>query len=269
MNNKKQLSILEFSRLTGIKRENLRFYDRIGLLSPEERGENNYRYYSRHQLNTAYLIVSLRSFGVGIEDIRKYVADQTPEKTMKLFEQQMARIQSEIKRLNEKKLIMQMYSQTTKDAVAHNWNDIFLQEKEREPIFLCHQIPDEMDEEQGEIMSYDFAEENGIDLASPQGVLVNKERLLSNDFQKFDKCYFRVGQGGNAFKEAGLYAVEYQMCDSWNVESAYKRLLNFIEEQGLEICGDAFEEYPIGELDTKKGLGCIRLEIPVKNQFNN
>ena len=45
MSQKKQLSILEFSRLTGIKRENLRFYDRIGLLSPEARGENGYRYY--------------------------------------------------------------------------------------------------------------------------------------------------------------------------------------------------------------------------------
>ena len=32
MNQKKKLSILEFSRLTGISRDNLRFYDRIGLL---------------------------------------------------------------------------------------------------------------------------------------------------------------------------------------------------------------------------------------------
>ena len=35
MSQKKQLSILEFSRLTGISRDNLRFYDRIGLLKPE------------------------------------------------------------------------------------------------------------------------------------------------------------------------------------------------------------------------------------------
>lgn len=38
MNQKKKLSILEFSRLTGISRDNLRFYDRIGLLCPEQRG---------------------------------------------------------------------------------------------------------------------------------------------------------------------------------------------------------------------------------------
>ena len=39
MSQKKQLSILEFSRLTGITRDNLRFYDRIGLLKPEIRGK--------------------------------------------------------------------------------------------------------------------------------------------------------------------------------------------------------------------------------------
>ena len=66
MNQKKQLSILEFSRLTGISRDNLRFYDRIGLLCPEQRGENNYRYYARSQLNSAYLISSLRLLEVGL-----------------------------------------------------------------------------------------------------------------------------------------------------------------------------------------------------------
>ena len=60
MGQKKNLSILEYSRLTGIKRDNLRFYDRIGLLKPEIRGENGYRYYTRRQLSSAYLISGLR-----------------------------------------------------------------------------------------------------------------------------------------------------------------------------------------------------------------
>ena len=82
MNQKKQLSILEFSRLTGISRDNLRFYDRIGLLCPEQRGENNYRYYARSQLNSAYLISSLRLLEVGLEDIRRYSAGRTPERIL-------------------------------------------------------------------------------------------------------------------------------------------------------------------------------------------
>ena len=104
MNQKKQLSILEFSRLTGISRDNLRFYDRIGLLCPEQRGENNYRYYARSQLNSAYLISSLRLLEVGLEDIRRYSAGRTPERMLAFFAQQEERIQAEIARLRGRRL---------------------------------------------------------------------------------------------------------------------------------------------------------------------
>ena len=108
MNQKKKLSILEFSRLTGISRDNLRFYDRIGLLCPEQRGENNYRYYARHQLNSAYLIGSLRLLEVGLEDIRHYSAGRTPERMLALFARQEERIQAEIARLRETSEIMKL-----------------------------------------------------------------------------------------------------------------------------------------------------------------
>lgn len=49
MNQKSTMPIREFARLTGIRPANLRFYDQIGLLSPELRGENGYRYYSRRR----------------------------------------------------------------------------------------------------------------------------------------------------------------------------------------------------------------------------
>ena len=43
MQKKSKMQIKEFSALTGIKRETLRYYDQIKLLSPEFRGENGYR----------------------------------------------------------------------------------------------------------------------------------------------------------------------------------------------------------------------------------
>lgn len=81
MSEKKQFTIQEFAHLTGIKRDNLRFYDRIGLLSPQSRGDNKYRYYSRMQLNSAYLIYTLRSLDVSIEEIRQYLTKNTSDST--------------------------------------------------------------------------------------------------------------------------------------------------------------------------------------------
>ena len=83
------MQIKEFSALTGIKRENLRYYDQIGLLSLEFRGKNaGHCYYTRNQLATAYLITSLREIGIGIEEIRRYIDIRTPEEMFSLFSSQ-------------------------------------------------------------------------------------------------------------------------------------------------------------------------------------
>ena len=144
MNQKKQLSILEFSRLTGISRDNLRFYDRIGLLCPEQRGENNYRYYARHQLNSAYLIGSLRLLEVGLEDIRHYSAGRTPERMLALFARQEERIQAEIARLRETSEIMKLRASLAREALAHADGEVLVEERPRERIFLCPPPPEGM-----------------------------------------------------------------------------------------------------------------------------
>lgn len=264
MNQKKQLTIMEFSRLTGIKRENLRFYDRIGLLTPSARGENNYRYYSRHQLGEAYLISDLRGLGVGIEDIKQYAAGRTPEKTLALFAQQEVRIQEEIRQLRETSLIMRMHSNTVRETLLHSENAPFLEEKKREPIFLCPPIPADMDDDEGGIFSYDYAELNGINLGFPQGTLIARERLDSSTATSGNRYYFKVGSGGNACKMSGLYAVAHGRYDPRRREPLYLRLLDFIKDQGLCICGDAYEEYPLTDTAVQnKGQFCVRVEIPV------
>ena len=102
------MQIKEFSALTGIKRENLRYYDQIGLLSPEFRGKNGYRYYTRNQLTTAYLITSLREIGIGIEEIRRYIDIRTPEEMFSLFSSQKKHILTEIKKLKRILEVMQL-----------------------------------------------------------------------------------------------------------------------------------------------------------------
>ena len=47
MEDKKHYSIGEVSEICNVTRKALRFYDKIGMIVPDEIGENNYRYYSR------------------------------------------------------------------------------------------------------------------------------------------------------------------------------------------------------------------------------
>ena len=121
MNQKSTMPIREFARLTGIRPANLRFYDQIGLLSPELRGENGYRYYSRRQLSTAYLISDLRDLGVGLEEIKRYAGERSPQQMLALFGEQDKRIQAEMDRLRAMRELMR---DKTCFVVAHRLSTV-------------------------------------------------------------------------------------------------------------------------------------------------
>lgn len=269
MNKKKQLTISEFARLTGIKRDNLRFYDRIGLLSPKERGDNKYRYYSRHQLNTAYLISGLRGFGVSIEDIKRHKSLRSPKESLVLLAQQDERIQNEIERLKEMKSVMKQYTEMMEEALAHEEKPIFFLEKKRESIFLCPSIPADMDEDEASVFSYDDAEAHGVHLGYPVGILVEEKNIEQYIQNGVGQHYFKTHKHCNAYKEEGLYAVAYGCQAFEEYQALYDQLLTFVKNQGFHICGDIYEEYPLNDisLDAKEHYG-IRLEVRVEKNKN-
>ena len=61
----KYYRIGEISRLYKISTDILRYYDKIGLMSPDFIGENGYRYYSKKQIWKLNNIRNLRNIGVG------------------------------------------------------------------------------------------------------------------------------------------------------------------------------------------------------------
>lgn len=260
MNQKKKLSILEFSRLTGISRDNLRFYDRIGLLCPEQRGENNYRYYARHQLNSAYLIGSLRLLEVGLEDIRHYSAGRTPERMLALFARQEERIQAEIARLRETSEIMKLRASLDREALAHADGEVLVEERPRERIFLCPPPPEGMSDEESESFAYEYAAGKGIHAGYPAGVLATPSG--GGWVYRF---YFKTGgRRGNAWKPAGRYAVAYGRSIPDDFERAWAGLHAFLASRSLRPTGSAYGELLLDELSVQDtGDYFERLEVPV------
>lgn len=267
MSEKKQLSILEFSRLTGIKRDNLRFYDRIGLLKPEIRGENGYRYYTRRQLSSAYLIGDLRLLGVGLNDIKQYSADRTPEKMLALFAEKEVCIQEEIEKLRETSQILKQYAEMAREALCHKENDFLITARKRERIFLCPPASGKMSEDDAEIFAYEYANSNGVNLGSPMGVMISHEDLFPGAKSPDYRYYFKAGKKGNAWKPAGLYAVAYGRYENPDPAAFYQRLLDCIREQGLEVDGDIYGEFLLNELAVQVSEQYFgRIEIPVKQK---
>lgn len=265
MKDKSYMPIKEFSRLTGIKRENLRYYDQIGLFSPEFRGENGYRYYTRSQLTTAYLIISLREIGISIDEIKKYIDIRTPEQMFSLFSAQKKHILTEIKKLKRILEIMQLYVDMAEDAIKYEENSINVEYKKKEPIFLGPILPNNPPDD-STISFYDFAAENGIDVGYPLGAIINTKSIESGEPLLVMHYYFKVENDQNSYKPEGKYAVFYGRCAYGESDNLYEKLFTFIKENNLRICSNAYEEYPLNELTTKdEKQYCVKIEIMVED----
>lgn len=248
MNQKFYMSIKEFSYWTGIKSDNLRFYDKIGLLSPEVRGENKYRYYSRRQLSSAYLITGLRELGLGLDVIKAYSSTRTPETMLILFKEQQKRIQADIERLTNMQDHMKMRIEIAEETLRREDDALYLEEKKKEPIFLGPLLEEHMPDDEAMALSYEYAAEHGINLDYPLGTMVARSNFEAKDFAPISHYYFKAIKNHNDWKPEGLFAVARGCCNCWKSQPIYERLYAFIQEQHLTIVGDVYEEYPLDEL---------------------
>ena len=269
MKDKSYMTIKQFSFLTGIKRENLRYYDQVGLLSPEFRGENGYRYYNRSQLTTAYLITSLREIGIGIEEIRRYMKIRTPEEMFALFNSQKKNILTEIKNLKRILEVMQLYIDMADEAMKYKENSITIEYKNKEPIFLGPMISKESLDNYPKdcaISFYNYASENGIDIGYPLGAIISKEDIESEKTLYAIQYYFKTLNDHTSYKPEGKYAIYYGRCAYGESDALYENLYKFIKENNLRICSNAYEEYPLNELSIKdEDQYCVKIEIMVEN----
>ena len=65
------MNIQELEKRTGITKQNIRFYEKKGLLHPKRNDSNNYREYTEEDEKTLKTIRMLRKLDVSIEEIRE------------------------------------------------------------------------------------------------------------------------------------------------------------------------------------------------------
>ena len=68
------MGIKEAEEATGISRQNIRFYEEQGLLTPRRNSENGYREYGETEIETLRRIKLMRKLGVPIPEIRQMLS---------------------------------------------------------------------------------------------------------------------------------------------------------------------------------------------------
>ncbi len=81
---KNDYTIHEIAKLYAISTDALRYYERLGLITPR-RGENGYRLYSLRDIYRLTIIRDLRQLGFSMESIREYLEDLSLDNTLALL----------------------------------------------------------------------------------------------------------------------------------------------------------------------------------------
>ncbi|GHU86964.1 MerR family transcriptional regulator [Clostridia bacterium] len=262
------LSISELARFARVSRTALIYYDAMKLISPAARGENDYRYYSERHVAVVNVISTLKETGMPLKEIAKVIKNRTPESVMTLFSEQERLIDLNIAKLTRAKTLMSELKHNIEEGMAADESKIELKTVAAQPVFLGPRN----DYSGGKTLDdallafYLWCEQtNGdMDLNYPAWGMFSEERIRRRDWKWPDRFYFKRPDAPDA-KLAGTYVVGYTRGDYGRTEALYERLTAYIAANNLEICGPAYEEYPLNEISvTNPDDYLIRVSITVR-----
>lgn len=97
---KEHYTIGETAELLGVSTQTLRYYDKIGLLSPKYINEKNgYRYYCYNQFHIIDRIKYLQGFGMSLEEIQKSIQSGSVDNLLAYLKQKHAETEADLQEL--------------------------------------------------------------------------------------------------------------------------------------------------------------------------
>ena len=80
--------VKEVSRITGIPVDTLRYFEKIGVISPEIDKNNNYRYYSAWDINFLFEYLNYRKLEYSSKDLIQYIHHASLQEQIDMIEKQ-------------------------------------------------------------------------------------------------------------------------------------------------------------------------------------
>ncbi len=263
----KLLSVNQFAELSRTTRDTLHHYDKLGLLTPTLRGSNKYRYYSGGQLAVINLIRTLQELGLSLNEIKELKDKRTPKSLPETLTQRIEQIDAKIQAWIDSRSLLLTLQKSIRSALDVDEQSITIQSLPKEAIILGAQNDYSNGGNDYDAL-LDFyrqvsAKYPKMNLNYPVWGRFSAERIKKRDWIWPDRYYFYSPEGDNQ-RPAAQYAVGYTRGGYGQSDNVFTRLIDYIEQNGFEICGDTYEEYPLNELcitDTSNYL--IRVMITV------
>jgi DNA-binding transcriptional MerR regulator len=263
-------TIKEVSKLSGVSTHTLRYYDKINLLNPDKRDENNgYRYYGDGQLGVLDIIVQLREMKYSISFIKEYLDKLDYNYTLELIEKRISENRKEIEKLINIEENLQKYKKYVYDILdGHEiLNQPFFEESNKMNGIWMEHGPDKVESRINFFSKINKLFGDEVSRFKNNIGLIVSMRNLEDGFFKPDKfVIFKEKEGYKdtySLKE-GKHACMYTQGAPVKDESI-EFFLDWIEKNNCIVQGDLFIEFKSGPGVIKNEENFLQLiRVPVK-----
>ena len=244
----------EVSRITGISKDTLHFYTKIGLVTPDYiNPENHYHYYSRWNMYQLDIITTCRNLKIPLEKVKEIISSRDNEKVVKL----LMEYQSEALRLS------QYYRQVADDiSWYYEENEHIKLQTSDDKVHMVYLEPETVivGNQKREDSSYHANLQDVINqefqttsfVRRKYGYFLDTEKFFSNMLRKYreyvklpDGDYSSINPEHLYTLPGGNYAVctipienetaDFSIMINWLKENHYRAGAVFAEEVGFQL----------------------------------
>lgn len=213
------------------------------------------------------MIQSLRDLNFPLKSLDNYLKAPSPQDLIELSKNQLNKVDEEIEKLIQIRSILNRIVLRSEEALNAPLDKVILMDIKEQPILYSDKNPLKSDTSNEEWSDYyeEFFKKTELKGSAFVGSVIDKNDMLSGRFGRIDRLFVRVDKPDATIKPAGLYAVTYYKGSYESIVDFYKGFMRKIKEQGLTICGDAYEEYLLNILTTQNSRNFVtKISVAVK-----
>lgn len=265
-------TIKEAQEIYGLTVDALYYYEQRGLIAPKRNERNGYRLYGAEDFMRLNVITELKEMGFSLDRIEAYFANHSFASTMRMLNDEVAAIDSKLELLhNAKSNVMgRIQRYVSAVAIAQTEAVVIQHIPERRCLLVSNDLVYYRD------MPYLFAKaihDANLSMGalySTPAYAVDQNVVMENGcfFPEAVLLYSEVNDLGGTYPlNAGLYATCTFKEAIDQAPKFYKRMLDYIGEQGYEPSGALIEYALIAEYETNNHSEFVtRLEVAVKQK---
>ena len=251
----------DFARLCGTNKRTLIHYDEIGLFKPAFTDVRGYRYYSDSQFDVFFTINCLSKLGMPLKEIGAFLNHRNPQALKKLLLEQREEVLKEEERIRktrqviETKLALVSLQEKLESNQAGSSTEHIFQEYTPEEYMI---LSDPLNTNDHEAIIHTlcshigYCNKNNLNAGHPYGAMLDVSELRQGHLDTYAYFFTKVIDRPEDFpfhiKPAGTYAVAYLKGDYYDSEETYRKLFQWIDENGFRTGQYSYKEAIIDEL---------------------